>query len=81
VKISYWEADPIFLPIVHVREIDLSASKFYIIKDAKKCRQASLYLSPCIVGWVDIETGARVPLKVVVYLYLKKVGKITRKFV
>jgi hypothetical protein len=31
----------------------------------------------CTVGWVDIGTGARVPLKFVVCL--KKVGKITQK--
>jgi hypothetical protein len=33
----------------------------------------------CTVGWVDIGTGAKVPLKFVVYL--KKVGKIKQKFI
>jgi hypothetical protein len=33
----------------------------------------------CTVGWVDIGTGAKAPLNLVVYL--KKVWKITQKFI
>jgi hypothetical protein len=36
-----------------------------------------LYILYCIVGWVDIGTGTKVPLRFVTYL--SKVTKITKK--
>jgi hypothetical protein len=36
------------------------------------------WISGCIIGWVDIGTGARVPSKFVVYL--EKVGENYKKF-